>query len=98
MEVVLTARKLIKGRNEMYKNFTIEEAKSIGKVFKAICDSSHGYEGQLTIGKVYDITVTPRILPVSPLCQFTNDRGNLSECHLERFTKIEEVEHAVEGP
>ena len=75
----------------MYKNFTIEEAKSVGKKFKAICDSADRYSGQLTANKVYEITITERILTCSPLCSFLNDQGRQSECHLERFSKIEEV-------
>jgi hypothetical protein len=75
-----------------YKNFTIEEAGSIGKKFIAVCDWNGGYEWQLTPGKEYEITITTRILPMSPLCSFVNDKGNISECHLERFTKIREVQ------
>ena len=74
-----------------YKNFTIEEAKDIGKKFIAKCDHVGGYEYQLIEGKEYEIEITPRILPMSPLCKFLNDKGNYSECHLERFTKIREI-------
>jgi hypothetical protein len=75
----------------MYKNFTIEEARSIGKKFKAVCDWNGSYEGQLTKGKEYIIEITPRILTCSPLCCFINDKGNMSECHLERFTKVKDL-------
>lgn len=71
-----------------YGDFTIEEAKDIGKEFKAICAANYGYEGQLTEGKEYIITIEPRIMPMSPLCSFINDKGNKSECHLTRFRKI----------
>lgn len=74
-----------------YGTFTIEEAKDIGKKFKAVCKSSHGYEYQLTIGKEYEIQIETRILPMSPICSFLNDKGNRSECHLERFEKVGEI-------
>ncbi len=75
----------------MYRSWTIEEAAAVGKKFRATCHSSRSYEGQLTIGKEYEVEIIPRILPCSPLCCFMNDRGKMSEAHLERFTKITEI-------
>ena len=72
----------------LYRSWTIDEAHSVGKKFKAICKSSHSYEHYLTIGKEYEIEITKNILPVSPLCKGTGDNGVGFECHLERFTKI----------
>jgi hypothetical protein len=77
--------------NSFYGSWTIKEAKSVGKKFKAVCNANYSYEGKLTVGKEYIITIEPRILPMSPLCSFINDKGNKSEVHLERFTKIDEV-------
>lgn len=75
----------------MFSNFTIEEAGDIGKKFRARCKSSYSYEGQLTIDKEYEIEITTRIMPMSPLCSFLNDRGRRSEAHLERFEKVGEL-------
>lgn len=72
----------------MYKNFSIEEAESIGTKFIAVCDHNGGYEFSLTVGKEYEIEITPRILTMSPLCKGVGDNGKGFECHLERFTKI----------
>ena len=71
-----------------YGDFTIKEAKDIGRQYKVKCHASHGYAGQLTMGKEYLITIEPRIMSSSPLCSFLNDRGNISEAHLTRFSKI----------
>lgn len=70
-----------------YGSFTIDEAADNGRKFKAFCKSNYGYEHCLTIGKEYEIEVTPRILPMSPLCSFMGDNGKPGECHLERFEK-----------
>lgn len=70
-----------------YGDFTIEEAKDIGKQFQAVCKINYGYEYSLTVGREYLITIVPRILPMSPLCEFISDRGKLNCCHLERFAK-----------
>lgn len=72
----------------MYGDFTIEEAADIDREFKVICHAAYSYEGQLTKGKEYLIRIETRIMPMSPLCSFINDRGNRSECHLTRFSKI----------
>ena len=73
-----------------YGSWTIDEAEDIGKKFKAVCHSPYSYGGQLTKDKEYEITIETRILPMSPICSFVNDRGNTSEAHLERFTKKED--------
>ena len=72
----------------IYGTWTIEEAKAIGETFKAKCKSAHGYK--ITIGNIYDVTITPRILPMSPLCSFIDDNGKSCEGHLERFEKVTE--------
>ena len=71
----------------IYDSFTIEDAASVGKTFKARCIGNRGFEHLLTNGKEYLITITPRVLPITPLCSFTNDQGKQSECHLSRFEK-----------
>jgi hypothetical protein len=76
----------------IYGSWTILEAKSLGKRFKAKCKSNYGYENALTEGKEYIVTITPRILPMSPVCSFTGDTGKTCECHLERFEKTEDGE------
>lgn len=76
----------------MCKNFTIEEAESIGKQFRAKRDLNWGYESSLTIGKEYLIIIDHRILTYSPLCVYKGDDGEMHRAHLERFTKIEEVD------
>jgi len=75
----------------LYGDFSIEEAKDIGATHRVICHANYGYEHQLTKGREYVITIEPRILPMSPLCSFTNDKGKFSEAHLGRFTKCKEV-------
>lgn len=75
----------------LYGSWSIEEAGDIGKEFKAVCHAPYSYEGQLTEGKEYLIKIETRILPMSPLCSFMNDRGKVSEAHLERFTKVSEA-------
>lgn len=72
----------------MWSNFTLEESKAVGKKFKAICKANYGYEGMLTVGKEYEITIEERFLPMSPLCSFENDKGKLGSAHLTRFEKI----------
>lgn len=72
-----------------YSNFSINEAKDIGRKFKVICHANYSYEGKLTNGKEYEITIEPRILSLSPICSFTCDNGKLGEAHLIRFTKVE---------
>jgi hypothetical protein len=76
----------------LYGSWSIEEAGDIGKEFKAVCHASGGYEYQLTEGKEYVVRIETRILPMSPICSFINDRNKRSEAHLERFTKVEEHE------
>lgn len=78
--------------SNFYGDFTIEEARVIGKEFDVICVSNYGYDGSLTVGKKYKIKIEPRILPMSPLCSFVNDRGDIGHAHLERFKKFEEQE------
>lgn len=76
-----------------YGDFTIEEAKNIGAKHKVKCKANYGYEDALTVGKEYEIEVTPRILSMSPLCRGFGDKGKKFECHLERFEKIKEKEN-----
>lgn len=75
----------------LYDSFTIEEAASIGKKFRAKCKANYGYENCLNEGTTYEITITPRILSMTPLCSFIGNEGKRGECHLERFEKVEEV-------
>lgn len=75
----------------MFGNWTIEEARSIGKKFKARCIRNDCYESSLTIGKEYEIEIAERILPMSPMCDLLGDNGIETTCHLTRFEKIEEV-------
>jgi hypothetical protein len=75
----------------MYGSWTIKEAHDYGKKYKAKCHYNGSYEKQLTKDKEYEIEVTKEILTCSPLCEFVGDDGKLSEAHLTRFTKIEEV-------
>lgn len=77
----------------LYGSWTIEDARAVGKVFKAKCKFNYSYENCLVIGKVYEITVTTRILPMSPLCEGVGENGKGFECHLERFDKVEEGEN-----
>lgn len=74
--------------SNFYGDFTIEEAKDVGAKHKVKCKSNNGYERTLTIGKDYEIEITPRILSMSPLCKFVGDNKKKGECHLERFEKI----------
>lgn len=76
----------------IYGDFTIDEAADIGKQFKVKCHASYGYQGKLTQGKEYLITIEERILPTTPLCSFINDKGERSEAHLTRFSKIKNDE------
>lgn len=71
-----------------YGDFTIEEAKEIGKEFDVICKADYGYDGILTSGKKYRIKIIDRILPMSPLCSFVSDKGTINSAHLQRFEKI----------
>lgn len=71
-------------------DWTIEEAKDIGAKHRAVCMGNGGYEYALTEGKEYDIVISGRILPMSPLCDFDGDNGKGGSCHLERFKKIGE--------
>ena len=75
----------------IYGSWSIEEAKDVGKKFKAKAKGTRGYEYQLTTDKEYEIEITPRILTMSPLCRGVGDNGKTFECHLERFEKVEEV-------
>jgi hypothetical protein len=76
----------------LYGSFTIKEATSVGNKFKARCKANYGYERDLTIGSLYEIETTPRILPMTPLCKLVGDSGREIECHLERFEKEELVD------
>jgi hypothetical protein len=78
-------------KEHFYGSFSIQEADSVGKKFKAKCHANWGYENYLTVGKVYEITIAERILPVSPLCTYVDDKGAEGSAHLTRFTKIEEI-------
>lgn len=71
----------------LYGTFTIEEAADIGKKFMAKCKARRGYESHLTTDRVYEIEISPRMLPMSPMCKLTGDDGKNIECHLERFEK-----------
>ena len=75
----------------IYDSFSTEEAESVGKQFKAKCKWNDGYTYCLSVDKEYVITITPRILPMSPLCSFIGDEGKEGECHLTRFEKISEL-------
>jgi hypothetical protein len=72
----------------LYGDFTIEESCAIGARFKVICVCTWNYEDTLTHGKEYHIQIIERILPMSPLCSFINDKGNVSAAHLARFEKV----------
>lgn len=76
----------------LYGSFTAEEARAVGKTFKARCTANYGYEGHLTDAKVYEIEITPRILELTPLCKLIGDMGKEVECHLARFDKLQEPE------
>jgi hypothetical protein len=71
----------------LYNNFTTEEIEDIGKKFRAICIGNKNYA--ITVGKEYEIEISERILPHSPLCKFTDDNGKSCVGHLTRFKKIE---------
>lgn len=73
----------------LYESFTIKDAENIGAKFKARCITNFGYENFLSVNKVYEIEITTRILPLSPLCKTIGDTGKEIECHLTRFEKIE---------
>lgn len=75
----------------IFDTWTIEEAKDLGKKFKARCIRNGSYENRLTVGNEYEIEIVERILPMSPLCSGTGDNGKGFTCHLTRFEKIEEV-------
>jgi hypothetical protein len=72
----------------IYGTFTISDAEHIGVTFNARCIGNRGYERHLTTGKVYSVTITPRILSTRPLCKLVGDNGDGVECHLERFEKV----------
>ena len=76
----------------LYRTFTTEDTNKIGHIFTAICKRNDGYESKLTVGKEYQITITPRILPCSPLCKVMGDDTKVAECHLIRFEKVEKGE------
>lgn len=71
----------------LYGTFTTEDAANIGNKVKARCKANYGYEGRLTVDRIYEVEITPRILPMSPLCKLIGDKGKGVECHLERFEK-----------
>lgn len=74
-----------------YGDWAIEEAAAVGVKYRVRCITNNGYGHCLTIGKEYEIELTPRILPMSPLCSFMGDDGKKGECHLERFEKVKSV-------
>ena len=80
------------GSYSLYGSWSHEEAGDVGKEFRAICHANYGYERHLTEGKEYLIRIEPRIMPLSPLCSFVSDKDETKrgECHLERFTKVED--------
>jgi len=80
----------------LYDSWTIEEAGDVGAKFKAKCHAPSGYENCLTKDKEYIIEISPRILPMSPLCKFIGDNDKGGEAHLTRFTKIERIVNEVE--
>ena len=73
---------------QLYDSWTIEESNQIGQTFTATCHANYGYEGHLTVNKDYLITIEKRIMPMSPLCSFIDDKGRKGMAHLTRFTKI----------
>lgn len=75
----------------IFDTWTIEEAKAIGKKFKARCVRNDSYENRLRIGDEYEIEIVEPILPMSPLCQGVGHNGKGFTCHLTRFEKIEEA-------
>ncbi len=75
----------------LYNNFTLEDAANIGARFKAICIGHRGVEQFLAINGEYEIEITPRILPMSPLCKVLLEDGRTLECHLDRFQKVEKL-------
>ena len=79
----------------LYGSWTIEEAENVGKEFIAKCHANYSYEDVLKKDKEYKIKITPRILPMSPLCEGIGENGKKFECHLERFTKISEVKNEI---
>lgn len=73
----------------LYKSWSIEETRAVGQKFKAICTQNWDYEGKLTEGKEYTITIAERILSTSPLCTFIADDGVERSAHLTRFEKVQ---------
>jgi len=76
----------------LYDSWSIEEAGDIGARFRARCIGNRGMTRLLTNGNEYEIEITPRIMPMSPLCRGIGDKGQEFECHLHRFEKIEELQ------
>ena len=72
-------------------HWSIKEAHTYGRKFRAYAARTDSYA--LTEDKEYEIEIVEPILPLSPLCQFIDDKGKLSAAHLERFTKIEEIKN-----
>lgn len=70
------------------KPFPEYDKSPVGTSYFAYCTINHGYEYDLTIGKIYIITIIERILPMSPLCSFYGDRGGCCASHLYRFNEI----------
>ena len=73
--------------------FHERDSSPIGIKYQARCHIDAGYESDLTIGRTYTITIEPRILPMSPLCSFTGDRGGNCMAHLYRFQRMKEDDH-----
>jgi len=69
--------------------FTSEEGDAVGRKMKVICVRNGSYEHCITVGKEYEIEITPKLLPLSPLWAFVGDNGKSGECHLDRFKKKE---------
>ncbi len=77
----------------LYDSFSVKDVKNTGGAYKVKCIANRGYEGLLTIGKEYQITVTEPIMPMSPLCIVVADNGRKATCHIHRFEKIEEIQN-----
>lgn len=75
----------------IYDSWSIEETENIGQKFKARCKANYGYENTLKVGEIYEIEITPHILPMSPLCKGVGINNKKFECHLTRFEKVEKL-------
>lgn len=81
--------------HKYYSGFSLEETRDVGTTFRVICQANYSMESELTKGKEYVVTLTPRILPGSPLCQFIGDSSRVCEAHLELFYKLEALPSGV---